>query len=39
MVPEAVNRMLENMTRVMVGKRDVLELTVVALLCEGHILI
>ncbi|MFH1122474.1 MAG: MoxR family ATPase [Pseudomonadota bacterium] len=39
MVPETVNRVLENMTRVIVGKRDVLELAVVALLCEGHILI
>jgi len=39
MVPEPVDRIVQNMARVMVGKRDVLELTVVAVLCEGHILI
>ena len=39
MIPEAVNRVLENMKKVVVGKTDVLELAVVALLCEGHILI
>jgi len=39
MVPEPVDRIVQNMAKVMVGKRDVLELTVVALLCEGHILV
>src|SRR4030043_117362 len=39
MVPEAVTRILDNMRKVVVGKLDIVELTVVALLCEGHILI
>jgi MoxR-like ATPase len=39
MIPEAVTRVLENMKKVVVGKTDVLELAVVALFCEGHILI
>lgn len=39
MIPEAVTRVVENMEKVIVGKRDVLELAMVALLCEGHILI
>jgi MoxR-like ATPase len=30
--------LIENVERVIVGKRDVIELTVVALLCEGHVL-
>jgi len=32
-------RMLANVERVIVGKRDVIERTLVALLCEGHILL
>ncbi|HEY8446933.1 MAG TPA: MoxR family ATPase [Thermomicrobiales bacterium] len=32
-------RVLENVGRVIVGKRDVAELLLVALLCEGHVLI
>lgn len=38
-IPEAVTRVIENMEKVVVGKHDVLELAMVALLCEGHILI
>lgn len=32
-------RLLENLERVIVGKRDALELIVIGLLCEGHVLI
>jgi len=32
-------RLLDNIERVIIGKRAVLELTVVALLCEGHVLL
>jgi len=32
-------RIIENVERVIVGKRRAIELTVVALLCEGHVLI
>ena len=32
-------RLIENLEKVIVGKRDALELIVVGLLCEGHILI
>ena len=39
MIPEGVIRILENLQRVIVGKQDVLELMLSALLCEGHILI
>jgi MoxR-like ATPase len=39
MVPEFVDRVLENMNSVMVAKPEVLELALVAVLCEGHILI
>jgi MoxR-like ATPase len=39
MVPEFVDRFLENINSVMVAKPEVLELALVALLCEGHILI
>ena len=39
MVLEAISRVVENMKKVIVGKQDVLELAVVAVLCEGHILI
>jgi MoxR-like ATPase len=36
---ELVNRIIENVERVIVGKRDVIELMMVALLCEGHVLL
>jgi len=39
MVPEFVDRLLENMKSVIVARPEVLELAVVAVLCEGHILI
>jgi MoxR-like ATPase len=39
MIPEFVERVLENMKTVMVAKSAVFELALVAVLCEGHILI
>lgn len=36
---EFANRVIENVERVIVGKRSVIELFIVALLCEGHVLI
>jgi len=33
------NRMISNIEHVIVGKREVLELLIVALLCEGHVLL
>ncbi len=36
---EAMDQVIANVEQVIVGKRDVIELTLVALLCEGHILI
>lgn len=39
MIPECILRILQNMQKVIVGKQDVLELMLSALLCEGHILI
>ena len=38
-IKESVNRIIENVAQVIVGKDDVLELCLVALLCEGHILL
>jgi len=39
MIREVVGRISDNIQKVIVGKREVIELTMVALLCEGHILI
>lgn len=39
MIPETIPRLLENVKKVIVGNDDALELAVVGLLCEGHILI
>jgi MoxR-like ATPase len=39
MIPDAVKHILENAGRVMVGKEQMLEMALVALLAEGHILI
>jgi len=39
MVPEFIDRVLKNMRSVMVAKPEVLELALVAMLCERHILI
>ncbi len=33
------NRVLDNVERVIIGKRDVLEMLIVAVLCEGHVLL
>jgi len=38
-IQEAMEPVIANVEKVIVGKRDVIELTLVALLCEGHILI
>lgn len=38
-VAALANRLIDQIERVVVGKRDVIELVIVALLCEGHILI
>ncbi len=39
MTAEAVQRIVENVERVIVGKADVIELLMVALLSEGHVLL
>jgi len=39
MIREVVGRISDNIQKVIVGKREVIELTMVALLCEGHILL
>ncbi len=36
MTPEFVSRILENMKSVIMAKPEVLELALVAVLCEGH---
>jgi MoxR-like ATPase len=38
-VQELANRLVENVERVIVGKRSEVQLTVLGLLCQGHILI
>jgi MoxR-like ATPase len=38
-VHQAAGRIVENVERVIVGKREAVELIVVALLCEGHVLL
>jgi len=38
-IQEAMDRVITNVEKVIVGKKDVIELTLVALLCEGHVLI
>jgi MoxR-like ATPase len=38
-VQQFAARVIDNVERVIVGKRDVIELLMVALLCEGHVLI
>ncbi len=39
MAVEAITRIIENVRKVIVGKPEVLELAMVAVLCEGHVLI
>ncbi len=38
-IQEFAGRVLDNVERVIIGKRDVLELMMVAILCEGHVLL
>ncbi len=38
-VQEIAQRIVDNVERVIVGKREAVQLTVIALLCEGHLLI
>ena len=38
-IQDFVSQVIENVERVIVGKREVIELFMVALLCEGHVLI
>ncbi len=38
-VQEFTNRVMDNLERVIVGKRQTIELVVIGLLCQGHILI
>jgi MoxR-like ATPase len=38
-IPEFSTAMLDNLEKVIVGKRDKLEFALIALLCEGHLLI
>ncbi len=36
---EFASKVIKNVERVIVGKRDIIELLLVSLLCEGHVLI
>jgi len=38
-VKEAASRLISNVSKVIVGKRETIELALVAMLCEGHLLI
>ncbi len=38
-IKEAADRLLENVNRVIVGKKETIQLVFIALLCEGHVLI
>ena len=38
-IEEFTNKVIENVENVIVGKRTVIELLMVALLCEGHVLL
>ena len=38
-VTQAVEKLVSNVSKVIVGKKDTMELILVALLCEGHVLI
>ena len=38
-VTQAVEKLVSNVSKVIVGKKDTIELMLVALLCEGHVLI
>jgi MoxR-like ATPase len=39
MIADTAQRIIENVQRVIVGKDEVLELALIALLCEGHVLL
>lgn len=39
MIAESAAKLRENIQKVIVGKDDIIELTLIALLCEGHLLI
>jgi MoxR-like ATPase len=39
MIAEAARRIIDNVQKVIVGKDEVIELVLVALLCEGHVLL
>ncbi|MEM2210790.1 MAG: MoxR family ATPase [Nitrososphaerales archaeon] len=39
MIKEWIDKVLDNISRVIVGKRNGIKLALIALLCEGHILI
>lgn len=39
MIAETARRITENIKKVIVGRDEVIELALVALLCEGHVLI
>ena len=38
-VKQIANRVMTNVNQVIIGKKDVVEQTLLALLCQGHILI
>lgn len=38
-IQQFAQKVLDNVERVIVGKRDVLELVVIAIMCEGHVLL
>ena len=38
-IAETANKIVENIENVIVGKRSAVELTVLGLLCQGHVLI
>ena len=38
-VTDIANRVVNNVEKVIIGKHDIVELTLLALLCQGHILI
>ncbi|MBS3753333.1 MAG: AAA family ATPase, partial [Anaerolineales bacterium] len=38
-VSQLSNRIIQNIEKVIVGKREAVEMTVLGLLCQGHVLI
>ncbi|NLJ88209.1 MAG: magnesium chelatase, partial [Epulopiscium sp.] len=34
---EILEKIIENVEKVIVGKRDVIELSIIALICNGHV--